>query len=209
MRDSLAILSLSTVLGLFFQLALWMSGARWVRQPTFIFAGSLLPPIAATITNAIAGDIALSLGMVGALSIVRFRNPVRSPLELVAYFGLITVGIASTAAFGIAVLLVGLSLALIPTLRLLMRVSAVGGDLTQGLEHDDTRVRGSVVFRGNISLEEISGLGFRSASRSAGVQGARELEVVFEVKDSGAALALVETLRALDPEGSWSILDVG
>ena len=42
----------------------------------------------------ITGNIALSLGMVGALSIVRFRNPVRSPLELSVYFGAITMGIA-------------------------------------------------------------------------------------------------------------------
>ena len=32
--------------------------------------------------------------MIGALSIVRFRNPVKNPLELVIYFSLITLGIA-------------------------------------------------------------------------------------------------------------------
>ena len=31
--------------------------------------------------------------MIGALSIVRFRNPVKSPFELIIFFGLITVGI--------------------------------------------------------------------------------------------------------------------
>ena len=34
--------------------------------------------------------------MVGALSIVRFRNPVRSPLELSVYFLAITMGIAAS-----------------------------------------------------------------------------------------------------------------
>ena len=34
--------------------------------------------------------------MVGALSIVRFRNPVRSPLELSVYFAAITMGISAT-----------------------------------------------------------------------------------------------------------------
>ena len=33
--------------------------------------------------------------MVGALSIVRFRNPVRSPFELAVYFAAITMGIAT------------------------------------------------------------------------------------------------------------------
>ena len=54
-----------------------------------------LPLIVYVITKVIAGDIALSLGMVGALSIVRFRNPVRSPLELANYFCAITLGIAA------------------------------------------------------------------------------------------------------------------
>ncbi len=48
------------------------------------------------ITTVIAGDIALSLGMIGALSIVRFRHPVKSALELVIYFALITIGIATS-----------------------------------------------------------------------------------------------------------------
>ena len=34
--------------------------------------------------------------MIGALSIVRFRHPVKSPLELIMYFALITVGIATS-----------------------------------------------------------------------------------------------------------------
>ena len=56
---------------------------------------TILPIITYVITNVIAGNIALSLGMVGALSIVRFRNPVRSPLELTVYFSSITMGIAA------------------------------------------------------------------------------------------------------------------
>ena len=43
----------------------------------------------------ISSSIALSLGMVGALSIVRFRTPVKNPIELVMYFLLITMGIVT------------------------------------------------------------------------------------------------------------------
>ena len=53
-----------------------------------------MPAITLVITTLIAGNIALSLGMIGALSIVRFRNPVKNPFELVIFFGLITIGIA-------------------------------------------------------------------------------------------------------------------
>ena len=56
---------------------------------------NILPILTYIITSVISGNIALSLGMVGALSIVRFRNPVRSPLELSVYFGSITLGISA------------------------------------------------------------------------------------------------------------------
>lgn len=72
-------------------------GQRWVAsisQTSTIFA---LPIITYIITQTISGNIALSLGMVGALSIVRFRHPVRSPLELTVYFGMITLGITASA----------------------------------------------------------------------------------------------------------------
>ena len=46
----------------------------------------LLPVVTFIITKAISGNIALSLGMIGALSIVRFRNPVKNPFELVIFF---------------------------------------------------------------------------------------------------------------------------
>ena len=70
----------------------------------------MLPLIAFTITKVIAGSIPLALGMVGALSIVRFRHPVRNAFELVMYFALITIGIAASVnikfAIGLTLLLV-------------------------------------------------------------------------------------------------------
>ena len=70
-------------------------GQKWITTTAHTSTVILLPILTYIITNVIAGNIALSLGMVGALSIVRFRNPVRSPLELSVYFGAITMGIAA------------------------------------------------------------------------------------------------------------------
>jgi len=66
---------------------------------------ALLPPITMIITTLIAGNLALSLGMIGALSIVRFRNPVKSPLELVIFFALITIGIGMSVNIKLGVLM--------------------------------------------------------------------------------------------------------
>lgn len=70
------------------------TGNYWVESAFLIQSIFLLPQISYVITKVISGNIALSLGMVGALSIVRFRHPVKNPLELVMYFGLIALGIA-------------------------------------------------------------------------------------------------------------------
>ena len=68
----------------------------WVKSYSQTITISILPVITYVITNVISGNIALSLGMVGALSIVRFRNPVKSPLELAVYFAVITMGISAS-----------------------------------------------------------------------------------------------------------------
>ena len=72
---------------------------NWVNTVHYLMTFLLLPPITFVITNVISNNLALSLGMIGALSIVRFRNPVKNPFELAIFFGLITLGIS----FGVSV----------------------------------------------------------------------------------------------------------
>tara|TARA_B100000035_G_C20844309_1_gene484477 strand:- start:92 stop:601 length:510 start_codon:yes stop_codon:yes gene_type:complete len=54
----------------------------------------ILPAVALVITTVISKNIVLSLGMIGALSIIRYRTPVKSIYELSLLFALITIGIA-------------------------------------------------------------------------------------------------------------------
>lgn len=80
---------------LYLRFLLEKCGQRWITPLSNTSTLVFLPFVTYVITKVIAGNIALSLGMVGALSIVRFRNPVRSPLELTVYFTAITLGIAA------------------------------------------------------------------------------------------------------------------
>jgi hypothetical protein len=82
-------------------------GQNWIKTIAHTSTIMLLPILTYVITSVISGNIALSLGMVGALSIVRFRNPVRSPLELAVYFGSITVGITAAVSLTWLLLLMG------------------------------------------------------------------------------------------------------
>ena len=74
--------------GLIIYFSLVIIKQNWVNTVHYLITYLLLPPIAFVITNVISNNLALSLGMIGALSIVRFRNPVKNPLELVIFFAL-------------------------------------------------------------------------------------------------------------------------
>ena len=82
--------------GLLLRYSLTFTGQAWAKSHAQTVTFMVLPIITYVITKTISGNIALSLGMIGALSIVRFRHPVKSALELVMYFDLITIGIATS-----------------------------------------------------------------------------------------------------------------
>lgn len=117
--DKLIAVLLLIFMGLILRFVLDLFGQTWVRSKAHTATLLFLPLITYVITNVIAGNIALSLGMVGALSIVRFRNPVRSPLELSTYFCSISMGIAAGVSIkwilflGLAITIATLSLIII------------------------------------------------------------------------------------------------
>ena len=96
--DKIIALFILIISSLGFRVLLQSIGQRWVVTYAHTFTIVALPVITFVITSVISGNIALSLGMVGALSIVRFRNPVRSPLELCVYFASITMGISASVS---------------------------------------------------------------------------------------------------------------
>ena len=82
--------------GFLIKLVLEKTNQKWLATYHHTLTFILLPMITCGITNSIKSNIALSLGLVGALSIVRFRNPVKNTFELVLYFALISLGIIIT-----------------------------------------------------------------------------------------------------------------
>ena len=95
------------LLSLYVRILLQSMGQNWIKTIAHTATIVLLPILTYVITSVISGNIALSLGMVGALSIVRFRNPVRSPLELSVYFGSIAMGISAAVSIKWLLLLMG------------------------------------------------------------------------------------------------------
>ena len=70
-----------------------------------IYLSLMLPVTVLLITQAISTNFYLSLGLIGALSIVRYRTPVKSQYELAYLFALIGIGVISGVNPGYAVLL--------------------------------------------------------------------------------------------------------
>ena len=68
---------------------------QYLRTKNNLALALMLPLITAIITKTISTNLFLSLGMIGALSIVRYRTPVKSTYELTLLFALVTIGISS------------------------------------------------------------------------------------------------------------------
>ena len=109
--------------GLLLRFALTLTGQAWAKSHAQTVAFMILPVITYVITKTITGNIALSLGMIGALSIVRFRHPVKSALELIMYFDLITIGIATSVRTKWAIQLIICTIAIIFIVKIVQKIS--------------------------------------------------------------------------------------
>ena len=105
MNENILIVLILLFGGFSIRLALIMTGQNWAKSYQQTIAFLVLPFVTFIITKTISGNISLSLGMIGAMSIVRFRNPVKSPFELVMFFALLTLGITTSVSILLGTLL--------------------------------------------------------------------------------------------------------
>ncbi len=121
--DELKPLFLLVSSGLILRFSLTYAGQAWAKSHAQTVSFMILPVITYVITKTISGNIALSLGMIGALSIVRFRHPVKSALELIIYFDLITIGIATSVRTKWALQLLICSVLIILLVKFVQKIS--------------------------------------------------------------------------------------
>jgi len=91
--DILVALLVSLTLGLFIFLVYTKTFKGVMYSSSFGIALIAMNLITTLVILAVSSNLIISLGMVGALSIVRFRTVVKEPLDLVYLFWAITVGI--------------------------------------------------------------------------------------------------------------------
>jgi hypothetical protein len=118
----LATLTLAIVVGLFIFFIYKAAYKGVVYSHSFNVALVMVCVITSVIVLAVSSNIALTFGMIGALSIVRFRSAIKDPIDIVFLFWAITSGIV--AGTGEALFLIVASIALGAVAIVMFRVKS-------------------------------------------------------------------------------------
>lgn len=97
LEDILLHVIIAACIGLVIYLSYWISHTGSVYSKKFNVSLIMLTVLTATVMSVIANNVALSLGMVGALSIVRFRTAIKDSRDTAYIFWTIIVGICCGA----------------------------------------------------------------------------------------------------------------
>ena len=111
-----AILLSGLVVGVLISLVYKKTFHGVLYSPNFSLTLIMLTLVTAPVTMCIGSNVALSMGMVGALSIVRFRTAVKDPLDTAYMFWAITMGILLGAEQYVIALVVVVGISLIMVL---------------------------------------------------------------------------------------------
>ena len=157
----------------------------------------LLTIVTVVVISVVKSSLALSLGLVGALSIVRFRAAIKDPVELVYLFLCIALGLA----LGAGKIVAGFSLVFVASLFILGQhflsgtkqrqnlLLTVSGD-ADGLLQDPER--------GALSIIQQSGRAF-ALQRCDVRDGRATLRVTIRDAEATETVALVESVRRTLP----------
>ena len=107
---------ITAVIGMFIFMMYRIVTRKTFYNKTFNISIPAMAIITAAIILTIQSNIVLSLGMVGALSIVRFRTAVKDPLDLVFLYWSISVGIICGAGLAFIAVIVSIIMAIVVVL---------------------------------------------------------------------------------------------
>ena len=106
-------LGIVALIGLFIYLVYIFKNKSNFYYKEFNIVLAILPLITSAIVFALKSNLAVSLGMIGTLSIVRFRNAVKSSFDLLFLFWTISVGIICGAGLYCLAIILSLVIALV------------------------------------------------------------------------------------------------
>ena len=97
--DIITVLAITFVVSLFIYFIYIMTYRGVAYNNSYNISLILMSLITSMVIMTISSNVVLSLGMVDALSIIRFRTPIKEPFDIVFMFWSIAIGITSGARF--------------------------------------------------------------------------------------------------------------
>jgi uncharacterized membrane protein YhiD involved in acid resistance len=160
-----------------------------IYSHTFNISLIIMAMATALIIIGISSNILLSLGMVGALSIVRFRTPIKDPMDIVYIFWAIVVGILCGAEF-IALAISG-SLLIGLVLLVFVNKIKVENPYLLVVRYNENTIENS--------LEHvISGHAMKHSLKSKSVMPGNELEITYEIRLKENDTAFINNISAIE-----------
>lgn len=158
----------------------------------------LVTAISAMIVLTITSNLALSLGMVGALSIIRFRTAIKEASDTAFMFWAVAAGITAGAGFYMITLVGCLFIGFVTVVAcLLTRKSARPYLLVVRTEAGDTAELVEKLLNENHVRRKLSSM----------VQNDRYTEVIYEISVSAAQQRLAAAVKALPGVKTVSLVD--
>ena len=166
-----------------------------VYSKSFSLSILMLALVTTLIIQTISSNIALSLGMVGALSIVRFRTAVKEPVDTGFMFWAITAGIMAGANLYLASIIGSLMLGILYYICYMMGLKMNSKYLVI-VKYDDS-VEDDIK---NI-LSKLKKYKLKSKSKSK-----NNVEMTFEVELNDGTQKLVDKIRKIDGVQNCSLI---
>ncbi len=194
--DVLLIIGISCLMGLYVYL-IYRNFSRpefYSRDLNITMAGMVI--VTSAIMVAMQSNLIVSLGMVGALSIVRFRTAIKSPVDLLYLFWAISEGIIC----GVGLYMLGATLSVIMTL-LLYTLNLIPNNKTNSL---------LVVKINDLSIQNSMNDSIKKNSKHSKVVSTvvknGECELIYEIETINNG-DIVNSLSSLDGVKTFSIVD--
>ena len=113
---------LTTVIGIYIAIVYRFVNKNAITDRNFGLSLITLSIITSSIILTIQSNIVVSLGMVGALSIVRFRTAIKDPMDLIFFFWSISAGIICGAGFAMIAIIASLAMTIVIVVIALLHV---------------------------------------------------------------------------------------
>ncbi|WP_042352412.1 DUF4956 domain-containing protein [Bacillus massiliigorillae] len=187
--DSLIGLLVAFVVGLFIYMVYKKTFAGVIYSHSFNISLIVMSMATALIIMGISSNVLLSLGMVGALSIVRFRTPIKDPMDIVYIFWSIVAGILCGAGF-IPLVIIGSILIGIVLLVFVNKITIENPYLVI-VKYNDVEVE-------ELLKQIISQKSKKYSMKSKSAMPGNDLEIIYEVRVKENDVNFINTIMEMN-----------